>query len=218
MAVIPLERFLARRFGGVLAGWRTFIERQWLQRMDRLAGYLARTGEGNMNELKVNAPAGERIIIMTRIFEAPRALVWKVMTEREHIGRWWGASSFTAKVIVEKYDFRPGGEWRFESHGKDGNVFIFLGRILEIEEPRRVVQTFGMEGMFEDKLIVEDMTLEDLPGGRTLYHQLSTYDSVADRDGMVASGMEDGARETLDELERVISELKAEQEAAQQQQ
>ncbi|HHY51449.1 MAG TPA: ATPase [Alphaproteobacteria bacterium] len=170
-----------------------------------------------MNELKVHAPAGERLIIMTRIFEAPRALVWKAMTQREHIGRWWGASSFTEKVVVAKYDFRPGGEWRFESHGKDGKVYVFKGRILEIEEPRRVVQTFGMEGMFEDKLIVEDLSLEELPDGRTLYHQLSTYDSVEDRDSMVASGMEDGARQTLDELERVIAGLKAQQAVQQQQ-
>lgn len=208
MSIVPLERFLTRRFGGVMAGWRILLDRHWRQRLDRLAGYLAHLKEDSMNELKVNTPAGEPIIIMTRKFDAPRALVWKAMTEREHIARWWGASSFTEKVVVTKYDLRPGGEWRFESHGKDGNVFIFLGKFLEIHGPQRVVQTFGMEGMFEGKLIVEDMTLEELPDGRTLYRQISTYDSVADRDGMVASGMEDGARETLDQLETIVAELK----------
>lgn len=209
MALIPVERFLIRRFGGVMAGWRILLARLWRQRLDRLAGYLTHLREDEMNELKVNAPAGEPIIIMTRIFDAPRALVWKAMTEREHIARWWGASSFTEKVVVTKYDPRPGGEWRFESYGKDGNRFVFHGRILEINAPLRVVQTFGMEGMFEGHLIVEDMTLEELPDGRTLYRQISTYDSVADRDGMVASGMEDGARETLDALEGIIADLKA---------
>lgn len=209
MAIIPLERFLTRRFGGVMAGWRALVSRNWLQRLDRLAGYLTHLKDKEMDNLKVNAPAGEPIIIMTRTFDAPRALVWKAMTEREHIARWWGASSFTAKVVVTTYDLRVGGEWRFESYGKDGNRFVFHGKFLEIHGPHRVVQTFGMEGMFEGKLIVEDMTLEELPDGRTLYRQLSSYDSVADRDGMVASGMEDGARETLDQLAVVIAELKS---------
>ena len=207
MAVIPLSRFLTRRFGGVRAGWRVLIDRHWRQRLDRFAGYLTYLKDKEMDNLKVNAPAGEPIIIMTRTFDAPRALVWKAMTEREHIARWWGASSFTAKVVVTTYDLRVGGEWRFESHGKDGNRFIFHGNFLAINGPQRVVQTFGMEGMFEGKLIVEDMTLEELPDGKTLYRQLSSYDSVADRDGMVASGMEVGARETLEQLAVVIAEL-----------
>ncbi|HQZ13364.1 MAG TPA: SRPBCC domain-containing protein [Devosia sp.] len=168
-----------------------------------------------MDNLKVTAPAGETFLTMTRTFDAPRALVWKAMTERQHIARWWGASSFTEKVVVTDYDLRIGGKWRFESYGKDGQRFVFHGHILALNAPMRVVQTFGMEGMFEDKLIVEDMTLEELPDGRTLYRQLSSYDSVADRDGMVATGMEVGARETLDQLEQVARELAAQ---AQQQQ
>lgn len=209
MAIIPLERFLTRRFGGVRAGWRALVDRLWLQRLDRLAGYVTHLKDKEMDNLKVNALAGEPVIIMTRTFDAPRALVWKAMTEREHIARWWGASSFTAKVIVKAYDPRVGGEWRFESHGKDGNVFVFYGKFLEIREPHRVVQTFAMENMFVGKLIVEDLTLEELPDGRTLYRQVSSYDSVADRDGMVASGMEVGARETLEQLAAVIAELKS---------
>jgi uncharacterized protein YndB with AHSA1/START domain len=213
--LVPLERFLSRRFGGEQRGWRQLHFRSWLQRFDRLTDYLRELRNKEMSELKVNAPAGEPIVTMTRTFDAPRALVWKAMTEREHIARWWGASSFTAKVVVKTYDPRVGGEWRFESTGKDGNVFVFHGKFLEIRAPHRVIQTFGMEGMFEGKLIVEDMTLEELPDGKTRYRQISTYDSVADRDGMVASGMEGGARETLEQLAVVIAELAV---AAQQQQ
>lgn len=215
MSLIPLERFLARRFGGVMEGWRTLVNRQLFQRLDRLAGYVTCLKDNEMNDLKVNAPAGESFLTMTRIFDAPRALVWKAMTEREHIARWWGASSFTEKVVVTDYDLSVGGKWRFESYGKNGQTFVFHGRFLAINAPFRVVQTFGMEAMFEGKLIVEDVTLEELPDGRTLYRQLSSYDSLADRDGMVASGMEMGARETLDQLERIALELTAQ---AQQQQ
>lgn len=208
MAIVPLERFLIRRFGGVMAGWRVLVGRHLLQRLDRLAGYVTYLKEKEMDDLKVNALAGEPFIIMTRTFDAPLALVWKAMTEREHIARWWGASSFTAKVVVTDFDLRVGGRWRFESHGTNGQKFVFHGNFLAINGPHRVVQTFGMEGMFEGKLVVEDMTLEELPDGRTLYRQLSSYDSVADRDGMVESGMEVGARETLEQLAVVIAELK----------
>jgi uncharacterized protein YndB with AHSA1/START domain len=215
VSLIPLERFLARRFGGVSAGWRALLARHRQQRTDRLAGYLIQLREYEMDNLKVTAPAGETFLTMTRTFDAPLALVWKAMTEREHVARWWGASSFTEKVVVTDYDLRVGGKWRFESHGKNGQTFVFHGNFLAINGPHRVVQTFGMEGMFEGKLIIEDVTLEELPDGRTLYRQLSSYDSVADRDGMVASGMEVGARETLDQLEQVARELAAQ---AQQQQ
>jgi uncharacterized protein YndB with AHSA1/START domain len=209
MAIIPLERFLTRRFGGVRAGWRIFIHRHWHQRLDRFAGYVAHLKEETkMDDLKVVVPAGEPIIEMTRTFNAPRALVWKAMSEREHITRWWGSKSFAKKIVITDHDMRVGGVWRFESHGHDGSVVVFHGEFREIDPPGKVVQTFGMEGMFEGKVIVETLTLQDLGDGRTLYRNVSHFDSIADRDGMAASNMEIGARETLDQLEAVIEELK----------
>jgi uncharacterized protein YndB with AHSA1/START domain len=215
MTIIPLERFLIRRFGGVRTGWRTLVGRHWLQRLDRLAGYLVQLKEtGKMtNKLHVEAPAGEPITIMTRTFDAPRALVWKVMSDPRHIARWWGGKSYTTKVVVAKHDFRKGGEWRFESHGLDGNVYVFLGEFREIVPPEKVVQTFGMEGMFEGRTIVETLTLEEV-AGRTNYKVVSLYDSIEDRDAMVVS-MEGGAQETLDQIEEILLEL---QQAEQQQQ
>ena len=215
MAIVPLERFLTRRFGGVRAGWRVLVNRQWLQRLDRLAGYLVQLKEtGKMNnKLHVEAPAGEPITIMTRTFDAPRALVWKVMSDPQHIARWWGGKSYTTKVVVARHEFREGGQWRFESHGLDGNVYVFLGEFREIVPPGKVVQTFGMEGMFEGKTIVETLTLEERDG-RTEYRVVSQYDSIEDRDAMVVS-MEGGAQETLDQIEEILAEL---QQAGQQQQ
>lgn len=208
MAIVTLERFLTRRFGGVRAGWRVLVNRRWLQRLDRLAGYLVQLKEaGKMDNLRVEAPADQPIVIMTRDFDAPRALVWKVMTEPRHIARWWGGPSYTEKVVVATYEARVGGRWRFESHGKDGNVYVFHGEFREIDPPAKVVQTFGMEGMFEGQTIVETLTLEELPDGRTRYRNVSHYDSIEARDGMVASGMEDGARESLDQLEALLAEL-----------
>ena len=161
-----------------------------------------------MSDFKVDVPGGDDLtVVMTRTFDAPRALVWKVMTEPQHIARWWAAKSITRSVTVEKHDLRIGGAWRFVSHGLDGNDYIFLGKFLEIVPPEKVVQTFGMEGMFEGKIIIETMTLTEA-GGRTRYRNVSTFESRGDRDGMVASGMEHGARETLDQLEAILGELK----------
>ena len=214
--VVPAERFLARRFGSLQRAFVEITRRARRQRLGRLSVYAAKLErEGTMNgKLKVEAPAGEPITIMTRSFDAPRALVWKVMSEPQHIARWWGGPSYTSKVVVARHDFRVGGEWRFESHGLDGNVYVFLGEFREIVPPERVVQTFGMEGMFEGKTIVETLTLEEV-AGRTNYRVVSLYDSIEDRDAMVATGFEAGARETLDQLEEILREL---QQAGQQQQ
>jgi len=209
--LIPVQRFLSRRFGSVRAGWLTLHRRAWPQRLDRLTAYLSRIKRENaMSDFKVEIPTDDDLtIVMTRTFEAPRALVWKAMTEPQHIARWWGAKSVSSKVVVAKHEMRVGGAWRFESHGHDGTVYVFLGEFLEIAPPEKVVQTFGMEGMFEGKVIIETMTLEDLGDGRTQYRNVSRFESKEDRDGMVASGMEVGARQSLDQLEGIIDELQA---------
>jgi uncharacterized protein YndB with AHSA1/START domain len=214
--VVPAERFLARRFGSLSRAFVEITRRAWQIRLERLSAYVMQLKrEETMNDkLKVEAPAGEPITIMTRTFDAPRALVWKVMSEPQHIARWWGAKSFASKVVVARHEFREGGQWRYESHGHDGRVSVFLGEFREIVAPEKVVQTFGMEGMFEGKTIVETLTLEEV-NGKTHYRVVSLYDSMEDRDGMVASGMEVGARETLDQLQEILDEL---QQAGQQQQ
>ncbi len=159
-----------------------------------------------MNELKVDAPAGEPITIMTRSFRAPAALVWQVLTEPQHIARWWGGPSYTSKVVVAKHDFRVGGEWRYESHDLEDNVVVFLGAFQDIVPPIKFVRTFGMEGMFEGKTIVETLMLEEKDGA-TEHRIVTVYETIADRDAMVDSGMEDGARETLDQMQDILDEL-----------
>lgn len=215
MSIVPLERFLTRRFGDVRSGWTILHRRLLPQRLDRLTGYLMQMKrEDTMSDFKVEVPGGDDLTVtLTRTFDAPRALVWKVMTDPQHIVRWWTARSVSESMTIDKHDMRPGGAWRFISHGRDGNDYTFVGKFLEITPPEKVVQTFGMEGMFEGKTIIETMTLTEV-GGRTLYKNVSLFESREDRDGMVASGMEFGARQTLDQL----AEILAEQQAAQQQQ
>lgn len=158
----------------------------------------------DMTALNITSPADEPLIIMTRTLDAPRKLVWKAFTEPEHVANWWGPRGVTTKVV--KLDLRPGGEWRFEHHMPDGSAYIFKGKYLEVVEPEKLVNTFGIEGMFEGRELVETHTFDEV-GGKTKYKSVSRFESIADRDGMLASGMEEGARESMDRLAELLETL-----------
>lgn len=157
-----------------------------------------------MDDLTVTTPADEPLIVMTRTFLAPRILVWKVMTEPQHIPHWWGWSK--AVTRVEKLDVRPGGVWRFAQTMPDGTELVFKGTYLEVVSPEKLVNTFGMEGMYEDKLIVEHHQLLETEG-KTILTSTSRLDSLADRDAFVATGMEGGARESYNRMETYLQTL-----------
>ena len=68
-----------------------------------------------------NSPTGEtaqRELVITRIFDAPRELVWRAWTDPKHVAQWWGPNGFTN--TIHEMDVRPGGVWRFVMHGPDG--------------------------------------------------------------------------------------------------
>jgi uncharacterized protein YndB with AHSA1/START domain len=153
------------------------------------------------NKLTVSLPS-DREIKLTRVFNAPRDLVFKAMTSCEHVKQWWGRRGSTMASC--QLDFRPGGSWRFvERH--DGQDFAFRGEYREIQAPERVVQTFEFEG-FPGHISVETMTLSEQQG-RTTITVVSRFDSKEDRDGMLQSGMEAGASETYDRLEEYVVTL-----------
>ena len=96
------------------AVWRHF----WNASLDRLARYAEELREeakmqGLKRDLKIVAPAGQPVITMTRSFDAPRALVWKAMSEPEHVVRWFGPHDHVNEVL--EFDFRLGGKWRIRS-------------------------------------------------------------------------------------------------------
>jgi len=186
--------------------WFVLYWRYWAESLDRLDAYLIKLKELKMalDDLKIEAPTNEPIVIATRTFAAPRALVWKVMTEREHVARWWGVEG--QKAIITALDVRPGGKWRIESHDKDGNVYIFIGEYREVNEPEKFVWTFGMENMFIGKVVVETHTFAE-DGAVTHYKAVSRYDNIGDRDGMVASGMEKGMRHGFAVMDQLLAEL-----------
>jgi uncharacterized protein YndB with AHSA1/START domain len=160
-----------------------------------------------MNKMLIDTPAAEPVIVMKRSFNAPRRLVWRAFTMPEHVSRWWGARSMGTTRVV-KLDLQPQGEWRFEQTAPDGAIYAFIGTYLEISEPEKLVNTFGLEGMFTDKTVIETHTFDEVDG-KTEYTAITRFDSIEDRDGMVASGMEAGAQESMDQLEDLLAGLTA---------
>lgn len=146
---------------------------------------------------------GSHAITVTRDYDAPREKVFRAMTEPQFIPQWWGPAGF--ETTVDRADVRPGGDWRFVQ--KDGSgEYAFHGVYHEVAAPERVVQTFEFEGM-PGHVLLETVVLEDLGGGRTRYTSTSVFQSVEDRDGMLAEGMEEGTVDGLDRLEALAQSL-----------
>ena len=153
--------------------------------------------ERTIGALTLTVPS-DREIVMTRVFDAPRELVFEAHSKCEHLAKWWGPRKYSLAIC--ELDFRPGGAYRFVHRGPDGmEEHGFRGEFSEIAPPERIVWTFEWEGM-PGHASVDTLTLEDLGGGRTKLTAHSLFDSVEDRDGMLQSGMEEGAAETWDRL------------------
>ena len=152
------------------------------------------------DKTNIIAEPGKQEIVITRVFDAPRELVFKTSTNPDLIPQWWGPRKY--ETIVDKMEVRPGGEWRFLNRDTEGNEYAFHGFYHEIVAPERVVQTFEFEGA-PGHISLETMRLEDLDG-KTLMTSTAVYQSVEDRDAMVQSGMEEGARDLMDRLAELV--------------
>ena len=155
-------------------------------------------------KLKVTTPSDIEIV-MTREFDAPRELVFEAHSKCEHLEKWWGPRKYSLEVC--EMDFRPGGKYRFLHRGPDGlEEHGFRGEYREIVPPEKIAWTFEWEGM-PGHISLDTLTLEDLGGGRTKLVSHSRFDSKEDRDGMLQSGMEEGAGETYDRLAEFVQTL-----------
>ena len=155
-----------------------------------------------MADLKVVAEPGSQQIVITRSFDAPRELVFQAFTDPEAVARWWGLRN--TETVVDELEARPGGRWRFVERSGDGREDAFHGVYHDAVAPERIVYTFEYEGM-PGHVLLETITLEERDG-RTLMTDASVFQSVADRDGMLQSGMEKGAAESMDRLDQYLAE------------
>jgi uncharacterized protein YndB with AHSA1/START domain len=145
-------------------------------------------------------------VVMTRVFDAPRELVFEACTEARHVAQWWGPRKYA--LIVCESDTRPGGTYRFVQRSEDGDEHVFTGECLEVDPPRRLVMT-QVYAPFPDHPMLLSLDFEDLGDGRTRLVDRMRFDTIESRDATLASGMEPGARESYERLAELLQELQS---------
>jgi len=147
----------------------------------------------------------DREIRLTRLFDAPRALVFEAMHTPEHVKQWWGCLAEGYSVPVCEIDLRPGGAWRFVNRLPNGKEVAFHGVYREIARPERVVNTEIFEEYPDVESVVTPLLAEEQ--GKTRLTVTAAYPSVEVRDMVLKSGMDRGAALSYDRLEEVATVL-----------
>jgi len=157
----------------------------------------------NSDSFKVTTPS-EQEIRLTRLFDAPRRLVFEAMTKPEHVKQWWGRLGEGYSVPVCEIDLRPGGAWRFVNSHPMGEA-VFYGEYREVTPPSRLVFTEIFEPYPDSvSVVTAEFTGE---GGKTRLTATVRYSSLEVRDIVLASGMARGAGISYDRLEDLVAEL-----------
>jgi len=196
MTVHVLVLRAAPEMAGALAG----MEQGWTESIDKLSAHVRTM---TMSSTEIFAEPGKQEIVLTRVFDAPRDLVFKTWTDPTMIPRWWGPRYLT--TTVDRMDARSGGGWRFVQRAPDGSEYAFHGVYHDVTSPRTLVSTFEFEGM-PGHVALETGTFDDI-GGKTKLTVRSVFQSLEDRDGMLQSGMEQGATETTERFAELLAEL-----------
>src|SRR5260370_39716507 len=148
---------------------------------------------------------GKQDIISTVVLDAARELVFRAYTDPKLFAQWWGPRRYENEI--DKFDPRSGGEWRVVQRGADGTAHAFRGVNHTVEAPERICQTFEYEPM-AGHVALQTATFEER-GNKTRITAQIVFQSVMDRDGMVASGMKSGADESMERLQDLLDTLKS---------
>jgi len=153
-----------------------------------------------------NMPAalvGDREIAATRIFDAPRQLVFKMWTDPQHIGRWWGPKGFATTTF--HMDVKPGGAWRFVMHGPDGTDYQNKITYVEVVDGERLVYKHGGDKDCEPVNFQVTVTFAD-EGDKTRLTMRMVFPSAAARDHVIETyGAVDGLNQTLGRFEEQLA-------------
>src|SRR6266849_1382165 len=155
----------------------------------------------NSESFKVTTPS-DCEIRMTRLFDAPRHVVFEAMTKPEHVKQWWGRLGEGYSVPVCEIDLRPGGAWRFVNRHPKGEA-AFYGEYREITPPSRLVFTEIFAPFPASVSVVTAVFTE--AGGKTRLTVTARYPTLEVRDMVLASGMAKGAGISYDRLEELVA-------------
>jgi len=137
-------------------------------------------------------------LVFTRVYDAPRELVFDAWTDPKHLVQWWGPDGFT--TTTRSIDVRPGGVWRFVMHGPDGTDYENRITYDEIVRPQRLVYRHGGGDDVEPVAFQTTVTFE-ADGGKTKLTMRMVFPSAAERDRVVEKYRAvEGANQTLSRL------------------
>jgi uncharacterized protein YndB with AHSA1/START domain len=153
------------------------------------------------NPTTITANPGEQVVDMERVIDAPVADVYRAYTEADLIAKWIGPRGYD--TVVSQFDVRDGGQWAFSQSDSAGASFAFHGSFHSVQPLQGIVQTFEFEGA-PGHVSLERVTFEDR-GATTMVRVHAVYQTVEDRDAMIASGMARGVTEGYERLDELLA-------------
>jgi uncharacterized protein YndB with AHSA1/START domain len=162
----------------------------------------------NVGNLKITTPS-DREIAMTRVFDAPRKLVFDAYTKPELLKQWLGVFWGWSLAVCE-IDLRVGGKYRWEWHHRDGQKMGASGVYREIVPAERLVNTEQFDDpWYEGESLITSVFVEQ--GGKTTFTSTMLYTSKETRDGVLKSPMETGVDASYNKLAEVLASLLAQE-------
>ena len=149
-------------------------------------------------------PAGERSLVLTRVYDAPARLLFAASSRPEHIMKWFGPKGWP--VTMAEMDFRVGGRWRFAMTGPDGNQNTpFGGTYIEIVPNRKLVFDNAFDDPGSEKMIMT-VTFEEKDGRTTLIHH-TLFATIAMKKAYTEMGFVQGTNSAFDQLTDVVAAM-----------
>jgi uncharacterized protein YndB with AHSA1/START domain len=146
-----------------------------------------------------------RMIIATRVFNAPRELVFDAWTDQKHLAQWWGPDGFS--TTTRSIDIRAGGVWRFVMHGPDGRDYENRITYVEVMKPKRLVYRHGGGEDVEPVQFEVEVTFEDL-GEQTKLTMRMVFPSAEERARVIREyGADKGLAQTLARLAEYVKSM-----------
>ena len=194
--------------------WLEEYRRLWEERLDRLDDYLktlqaaqkAKQAREKLMAAKNNLDLERdpRSIIGTRIFDAPRDLVFSAFTDPKHLAQWWGPDGFT--TTTHYFRLSPGGVWRFVMHGPDGRDYQNRITYDEIVPPERIVYHHGGGDDVEPVQFSTTVIFEDLGNGQTRLTWHGQFPSAEARARVIKDyGADKGLVQTMARLDEYVA-------------
>jgi len=150
--------------------------------------------------MPVATDTAAREIVASRVFDAPRELVWKAWSDPKHIVQWWGPQGFT--TTMQEMDFRPGGAWRFIMHGPDGTDYQNKSIYREIVKPERITYSHVSGPLFEATVTFTAQ------GDKTRIEVRMVFESAELREKVAKDfGAVEGLHQTLERLGEQLAKM-----------